>query len=97
MLVSVKVNADFSWGCADRGISHLLLATHPYHPCSREWFCTNTRRPMILAAANLYSLLHYLVLAMGSKAERSAILRPDGAEAMRDSGYELRRMLLSTH
>jgi hypothetical protein len=36
MLVSVKPGADFSRRCADRGISHLLIATHPYHLGSRE-------------------------------------------------------------
>jgi hypothetical protein len=26
----------FFEGWADRGIGHLLFATRPYHPCSRE-------------------------------------------------------------
>src|SRR5215213_1404451 len=32
MLVTVKAAADFSRGCADRGISHLPFATHPHLP-----------------------------------------------------------------
>jgi hypothetical protein len=52
---------------------------------------------MILAAVNLYSLLQYLVLAISRKAGHLAILRPDRGEAMRDSGYELRRMHLLGH
>jgi hypothetical protein len=35
MLVSVGLDADFQRGCADRGISHLLFATHPYPQLSR--------------------------------------------------------------
>jgi hypothetical protein len=31
MLASLKLGADFSRGCADWEISHLLLATHPHH------------------------------------------------------------------
>jgi hypothetical protein len=32
MLAFLKMVADFSRGCADRGISHLLFATHPLPP-----------------------------------------------------------------
>ena len=35
MLVLVKLGADFSRGCADRGIGYVLFATHPYPRKSR--------------------------------------------------------------
>ena len=34
MLARLKSSADFSRGLADRGISHLLFATHPTLPCA---------------------------------------------------------------
>src|SRR5215217_7606238 len=49
---------------------------------------------VVLATANLYSLLRYLVLAISCKAGQLSILRPDRSEDMRDSGYELRRIRL---
>src|SRR5215204_5147495 len=35
----------------------------PHHPAIRKWYCASTPWPVVLAAANLYSLLQYLVLA----------------------------------
>jgi hypothetical protein len=86
--------ADFSQGCTGRKIGNLLFATHPYHPGSREQFCASTQCPVILAVMNLYSPLQHLVLAISCKAGQLAILRPDRGEAMRDSGYESRRIFL---
>src|SRR5215210_7117519 len=42
ILASVKLGADFSRGCADRGISHLLFATHPYPRLSPRFLCQQT-------------------------------------------------------
>src|SRR5215218_8426342 len=47
-----------------------------------------------LTAANIYSPLPYLVLAISRKAGALGILRPDRGEAMRDSGYYLRSIRL---
>ena len=94
MLVSLKLVADFSRGCADRAITHLLFATHPYLPCSRGRSCASTLCPMILAAVNLYSLLQYLVLAISSKAGPLAIVRPHRGGPMQDGGYGLQRIHL---
>jgi hypothetical protein len=57
MLVFVKLGADFSRGCAGKRIIHLLFATHPYHPGSREQNCASTQCPVILAVMNFYSPL----------------------------------------
>src|SRR5215213_3565306 len=48
MLVTVKAAADFSRGCADRGISHLPFATHPHlpfanRPCQHYPYCRRTQ------------------------------------------------------
>jgi hypothetical protein len=61
MLISEELVADFSAGCAGRRISHLLFATHPYRSAIREWFYASRPCAVILASANLYSLLLYLV------------------------------------
>jgi hypothetical protein len=36
MLASTESAADFSRGCAGKGIGHLLFATHPHHPAICE-------------------------------------------------------------
>jgi hypothetical protein len=50
--------------------------------------------PVLLAAANLYSLLPYLVLAIRRNAVQLAVLCPHWGEAMQDIGYELLRIPL---
>ena len=50
--------------------------------------------PVVLATANLYSLLQYIVLAISRKAEQLAILRPHRGEAMWDREYYLRSIHL---
>jgi hypothetical protein len=41
MLISLKMEADFSRGCAGKRIGHSLFATHPY-PGSRERLYAST-------------------------------------------------------
>jgi hypothetical protein len=60
MLALSKSEVDFSRGHADGRTGHLLLATHP-HLGIREWLYASTPCLRILAAANLYSPLLYLV------------------------------------
>jgi hypothetical protein len=54
-----ETGGEFVAGYAGKRIGHLLFATHPHHAAVREWYCASTPCPVVLAAANLYSLLQY--------------------------------------
>jgi hypothetical protein len=60
MLISLKMEADFSRGCVLSMIRPAFLLTLP-HPAIRGWFYVSAACPVVLAGANLYSLLPYLV------------------------------------
>src|SRR5829696_6494648 len=68
---------------------HDTPTTLPFANCSMLAPC-----PVVLATANLYSLLQYLVLAISRQAGQLAIHRTQRGGAMQDGGYELRRILL---
>jgi hypothetical protein len=65
MLVFMKLGSDFSRGCALSVIRPAFLLTHP--PPHNSWivscqYCLRLSRFLPLIAANVYSLLQYLVL-----------------------------------
>jgi hypothetical protein len=60
MLVSVELDADFSVGCAHPAMQPPIPTTYP-HPAIRGWFYLSAVCPVVLVAANLYSLPQYLV------------------------------------
>ena len=77
MLVSLRVGADFSRGCASMRLGYILLATHP-HPGIRELsrdrfmpLLSPSKQVLPLTARNVYSLLRYLVL--GNKLQSGEI------------------------
>src|SRR5215204_3531217 len=74
-------------------ITHCFLVT-PHHPPFANG-CMPVPCLATLTAANIYSPLQYLVLATSRKAGQLAILRPHRGEAMRHSGFELRRTNLA--
>jgi hypothetical protein len=94
MLVTVRSGTDFSAGCAGEGINHSLFATHPPRLSIREWLYASIVPLGILAAANLYSPLRYLVPGNQPRAGQGAIPRHYRTGAMQDAGYELRRIHL---
>jgi hypothetical protein len=60
MLVFLKLGAHFSRGCAGRRIGHLPFVTHPRHAAISGGSMPASYM-VILASANTYSLLQYLV------------------------------------
>jgi hypothetical protein len=92
MLVPVNLEADFSVECALLVINHCFLVT-PHHPPFANG-CMPVPSLATLTAANIYSPLRYLVLAVSPKAGALGILCTHRSEAMRDSEYELLRIPL---
>jgi hypothetical protein len=92
MLIPAKAKSDFSVECALPVIAHCFLVT-PHHPPFANG-CMPVPCLATLTAANIYSPLQYLVLAISRKAGALGILRPDRGEAMQDSGFELLRIPL---
>jgi hypothetical protein len=75
MLAFAKLEPDFSRWCALALIAYAFLLTHP----ARSWIascqtCIHLTRFLSLTAANVYSLLQYLVL--GNKLQGVEIGHP---------------------
>src|SRR5829696_4036739 len=87
-----------SWACFFGGVCapghRSLFSCDPYHPPFANG-CMLVPCLATLTAANIYSPLQYLVLAISRKAGALGILRPHRGEAMRHSGFELRRTNLA--
>jgi hypothetical protein len=83
---------DFSVECALLVITHCFLVTPHHLPFVNG--CMPVPCLATLTAANIYSPLQYLVLAISRKAGALGILRPHLGEAMQDSGFELLRIPL---
>ena len=70
-----------------------FLLTHP-HPAIRRWFYGSAACPGVLAAANLYSRLRYLVPSDKVQGGEWAISVAEWGGAIQDGGYGLRRIIL---
>jgi len=92
MLVPAKAGPHFSVECALLVITHCFLVT-PHHPPFANG-CMLVPSLATLTAANIYSPLRYLVLAISRKVGALGILRPDRGEAMQDAASGLRRIPL---
>jgi hypothetical protein len=60
MLTSLRLAAHFSRGCAGRRMGNSLFVTHPYYAAIGGGSMPASYM-VILASANTYSLLQYLV------------------------------------